>query len=141
MMYCKTSCGMTRRSRSGARSKGRSSLRAECISNRNCRSDQDRHPERPTGVEGTLLRRSENSARGRSHRISNRNSRFTGFSLTPPESAVTHFLTATKPAISGFRGSAFRAPCCLRRNALESLHHCTRQFASGRNRIASKARR
>jgi len=52
------------------------------FSNRNCRSDQDRHPKRPSGVEGTQLRQYGNSARGRSDQISNRNSRLTGFKST-----------------------------------------------------------
>src|ERR1700722_19771477 len=71
-------------------------------------------------------------------RISNRNTRFTGFRLTTPESILTYFLTATKSAISGFRGPGLRAPCCLRRNALESLNDCIRQFASGTGRVASE---
>ena len=52
------------------------------FSNRNCRSDQDRHPKRPSAVEGTQLRQYGNSARGRSDQISNRNSRLTGFKST-----------------------------------------------------------
>jgi len=57
-------------------------LLATEFSNRNCRSDQDRHPERPSGVEGSHLRRYGNFASGRSRQISNRNSRFTGFHST-----------------------------------------------------------
>jgi hypothetical protein len=66
-------------------------------SNRNCRSDQDRHPERPSGVEGTQLRQFRNSASGRSRQNSNRNTRFTGFQLTPLTTPLTQFLTATNP--------------------------------------------
>src|ERR1700721_2182286 len=73
--------------------------------------------------------------------ISNRNSRFTGFRLTASESLLTYFLTATKTAISGFRGLDLRTPCCLRRNALESFDDCIRQFASGQDRFALGARR
>src|ERR1700722_2139229 len=73
--------------------------------------------------------------------ISNRNSRFTGISLTAPESILTYFLTATNTAISGFRGLDLRTPCCLCRNALESLNDCIRQFASGQDRFALGARR
>src|SRR6202035_1731236 len=69
-------------------------------------------------------------------RISNRNTRFTGFRLTTSESLLTYFVTATKSAISGFRGLDLRTPCCLRRNALESFDDCIRQFASGQDRFA-----
>src|ERR1700752_2234166 len=71
--------------------------------------------------------------------ISNRNSRFTGFRLTASESIVTYFLTATKSAISGFRAPGLRTPCCLSRNALESLKAGIRQFASGQDRLAPEA--
>src|SRR5579862_70991 len=56
-------------------------LTSSPFSNRNCRSDQDRHPERPTGVEGSQqrrygqLRQYGNSASGRSRQFSNRNCR------------------------------------------------------------------
>jgi hypothetical protein len=38
-------------------------LTSSAFSNRNCRSDQDPHPERPSGVEGSQLRRYGNSER------------------------------------------------------------------------------
>src|ERR1700722_12077835 len=74
-------------------------------------------------------------------RISNRNTRFTGFRLTTPESVLTYFLTATKSAISGFRAPGLSTPCCLHRNALESWNERIRQFASGQDRFALGTRR
>ena len=90
------------------------------LSNRNCRSDQDPHPERPSGVEGSQLRRYGNSSSGRSRQFSNRNTRFTGFHSTCSKRATKRNSNRNKNGISA--GSATLArhaflpaspPCCL----------------------------
>src|SRR5579862_6982499 len=89
-------------------------------SNRNCRSDQDRHPERPTGVEGSQLRRYGNSSSGRSRQFSNRNSRFTGFHSTCSKQTTKQNSNRNKNGISAVSTSLARhaflpasPPCCL----------------------------
>src|SRR4029077_7226801 len=97
-----------------------------------------------TGCRATRRARDGARVEGRSshaaRHISNRNIRFTGFLLTTPESVLTYFLTTTKSAISEFRGLGFRAPCCLRCNALESWNECIGRFAGGAGRVAWEAR-
>jgi hypothetical protein len=95
-------------------------LTSSPFSNRNCRSDQDRHPERPTGVEGSHLRHYGNFASGRSRQISNRNSRFTGFHSTCSKQTTKQISNRNKNDISGLSASLARhaflpasPPCCL----------------------------
>jgi hypothetical protein len=73
------------------------SLITSTTSNRNCRSDQDRHPERPSGVEGVSWR---HSASGRSRQISNRNSRSAGFHSTCSKHTIKQNSNRNKNSIS-----------------------------------------
>ena len=75
-------------------------LTSSPFSNRNCRSDQDRHPERPPGAEGSHLRQYGNFASGRTRQISNRNSRLAGFHSTCSKHAIKQNPNRNKNGIS-----------------------------------------
>ena len=80
-------------------------LTSSPFSNRNCRSDQDRHPELPSGIEGSHLRQYGNFASGRTRQISNRNSRFTGFHSTCSKHAIKQNSNRNKNDIFGTSAS------------------------------------